>query len=70
MEYANIHIQCVENLKAGLVSIIVFKYFKSCQREEELGLFSVKLVPKGVPIEVISFRKTPQNPSNLLKQVF
>lgn len=61
-------------LESWLVSIIVFKYFKSCQREEELVLFRMELVPKGVLIEVISFRiiiiKKTQNPSNLLKQFF
>lgn len=63
-----------ESLKAGLASIIVLKYFKSCQRGEELGLFGVELAPKDVPIEVISFRIKKKNPtkkpSNLLTRVF
>ena len=62
----------VKNLKAELVGIFVFKYFKSCHREEELGLFATELVPKGVNIEVISFRikNKQKNPSNQLKQDF
>lgn len=34
----------------------VFKYFKSCQKEEELGFFRVELVAKGGSVEVYSFR--------------
>lgn len=49
-------LRCGENLKAVSINIIiVFKYFKSCVKEENLGMLSMEVVPEGVRTEVNSY---------------